>query len=281
MNFHAKPDEIVAHWLHLLALKGEDTCVAKGYARRDARLRKSVGMPALASADFKPPYEDVAALLSATPTEAPAQDREWFQKRWELGEKEAMDLEACAMVKALDELPQTHLLSTEPFYLLCSPALAQSAHAHHPPNKVLCGPETSALWVALQSFAALLGPDLPLEGLSKADRSWVAAHVTVGAWQIALGEEAALPVWAEVLTPYLLPSLERGEQTANKVHQIAEHVLDEPPGETFRIADGLAARMPSRLIRAWRRGYFVPKGFDLEGWLSQKTSIPSGEKAKP
>jgi hypothetical protein len=267
MSFRACSDEIFAHWLHVFALTSNDSSLAKGYARRDARLRKSAAMPSAPTLTMELPFGSVEQLLEATPKDPPDHDGEWFQMRWALGEKEAMDKEGQAMVKAIGELPQIKLFSAEPFRLLCTPALAQSALAHHAPNTVICGPEASPLWVVNQAFAALLAPALPLDGLSKADQAWVAAHVTIGVWRLALAREEDLPVWAELLTPYFLPSLQRSEETAQRVLQIAEHVLDEPPGETSRIADGLARRMPSRLIRAWRRGYFVPPAFDLEGWV--------------
>ena len=66
-----------------------------------------------------------------------------------------------------------------------------------------------------------------------------------------------------------LPLPTHAEAYAQRLRSIAPDSLDQAPGEINRIADGLAARRLARLRRAWRRGFFVPRGIDLAAWVAR------------
>lgn len=240
----------------------------KRYAKDDRRMRtslkqKSPQTPALDAWAGESVYE----LLSTSRTTPEETDHSWFQRRWGGGEREAMEAHVRRVVEEARLVPMGPLGSEDTWTVHASPVMGNTAVAHEPSRQIVVGPRCAGITLAISLVAEKLRPCLDLAGLSPTQQEMVRIH-TAGAALLAIqDEEGALDAWLPELIEAILPRPTEKDAYGEDITIIAESLLDQPPGEIERIAVGLCQRRIPRLLRAWRRGFFVPPGFRLEEWM--------------
>ncbi|MEZ4265363.1 MAG: hypothetical protein R3F39_03205 [Myxococcota bacterium] len=255
----------IANALHVLALTRRHHALASGYAREDARLRSALRQPParLAPDDALRSPED--ALAGALPTLG---DQAWFATRWAAGESEGMAAHAARLAEEANALPHGGLLPADATVLtLVSPALGRAPVSIASPWCAVASPRAPAIALVLSAVAAGLAPALPPLDLEPREAALLQAMLAASAIHIALATDEALDPWLPTIAATWLPAPSDVGIFMATIHRIARQALDQPPGEVDRIASGLAVRRISRLQRAVRRGFFSPRGFDLEAWV--------------
>jgi hypothetical protein len=271
-----------AHGAHLAALAGDDPAlrgISTTYRRADARLRAQAGGPAAPTPEE---LQGVGTVSEAVDLETePTLDATWFATRWDLGEGAAVEEharrgvdEALALSCARSGLIRGP--DGGPVVVLASAALGPEAIAGRTGAAVGIGPRVSGAAVLLEAVGSRLGPAVDAaiasltSSLSPAARRLTVRQTAATALLRAGGDEMD----PEALLGQVIHDLVGGgpPAAADLRARIAElelaRILDQAPGEITRIADGLAGRRADRLHRAWIRGFFVPRGFDLDAWLA-------------
>lgn len=214
-----------------------------------------------------PPNVVSLPQLIAAPDHGGA-DQAWFDHRWMGGERDATRDHAKQLARDLEQLPVGSLAPTTGITVLAALPLSGQAVAAGPPWSVVAGLRCTppVAWLAL--LAARMAPTFSAIDHYE-DRILMGWHAAGAAWLRAVGED-------EILTPYLpdvvqalLPAPGEARPYAASIARLAASHLDQPPGEVTRIAQGLSSRRPMRLLRAWRRGFFLPPGLDLATWLGK------------
>ena len=199
-----------------------------------------------------------------------AWDRQWFDLRWTAGEEEAMKEAAQRIAAEAAEIPHGGLLK-DPWTVVASPVLAGTAVACAVVQRVGIGPRGHGVLAVLTAVAAKLGAALQVEQLEAAERRCLLVHCAASAVLTATDDDEALSSWIAQAVAALLPLPADRDAYSKMVRRIAAECLDQPPGEIERIADGLGRAQATRLLRAWRRGFFVPANFDLRAWCDLNT----------
>ena len=267
MPFEPIYREDLGRALHLAAIAGAEGG-QRGYAREDARLRAAAGSRADAAAaadETADPPTMLGALAEGTSAESA-----WFARRWRLGEADAMSEHATRLARVANAFDEGGLLAGHAAELLASPAVGPRPVATPDPARVALHPRTDGSTAAVSAIAAMLrGAFRDHVGLSPdliEELSW---HCAVTAVLMARGQTEPDDALVASLAAASLPLPTQADAYAERLREIAPASLDQAPGEIGRIADGLAARRFQRLRRAWRRGFFVPRGFDLDAWVAQ------------
>lgn len=193
-------------------------------------------------------------------------DAEWFELRWESGERDGMTEAARQIAQSATPIPTGGLL--EPSWrLITSPVLAGTSAACARVRRVGTGPRAEGLLAVLTAIGVQLRGAMSLEGLNAKERRLVSLHVAASAILRATGDDEALTPWLAHALTFLAPVPSAREGHNAMIRGIAAQALDQPPGEVERISDGLCRGQAQRLHRAWRRGFFIPASFDLDAWL--------------
>lgn len=260
--FQARTERAVAQRAHLLALVGRHFAASPGYRRADERLRRS-----LRSA--LPPLDDLGGVdLAWVAGGGPGDDRDgaWFATRWAGGEEAQTAAAAQRLAAAAAAVPIGGLLATQATEILVAPGLRGEASPLGP-GRVLAGLDTPAILVVLAAIASHLPTGALPAALDEADARDVALHMAGSALVLEPLPSDALDGLLLASTTALLPPQHQGDRLAGLVDRlVALNALDQPPGEIERLTRGLQRRYSDRLHRAWLRGFFVPRGFDLGGW---------------
>ena len=245
-----------------------DARLAQGYARADAQLRRAASVrgalpiapPALSTADD---------ALTVTAEALPADP--WFDQRWSLGEGEAMAAAAARLAGEASAFDHGGLLGPVPAQVIASPAVGPRPLASGTCHLVAAAPRATGAAVAVALIAADLAAEWTgAEALSPAAARLTSWHAAVTAVLMARGLEAPDEEMLAELAEASLPRPAEAAALEAAVRQIGADALDQAPGEIGRIAEGLAGRRLPRLARAWRRGFFVPRGFELLEWVAAR-----------
>ncbi len=196
-------------------------------------------------------------------------DTQWFDLRWDNGEREGMGAAAERVARAADGIPDGGLLG-EPWILIASPVLGGVAAACPVSRRIGVGPHAEGLLAVLTGIGVQLDSVMPMEGLNAQERRHVSLHVAASAILKATGDDEALNPWLAHAITFLLPLAAARESYNAMLRGVAARLFDQPPAEIERISEGLGRGQASRLHRAWRRGFFVPAGFDLDKWVKQR-----------
>lgn len=263
MTWKTETNLSVAHALHRVAWHGADERLAR-YVDADKRLRRAARLELPT-----PPEQGQATVSDAlTADRRVAWDTEWFDIRWENGERDGMRDAAERIAESVSGIPDGGLLG-EPWTLIASPVLRGISAACPIARRVGVGPHAEGIMAVLTAVGVRLSHAMPMEGLNAGERRHVSLHVAATAILRATGDDEALTPWLAHAITFLLP-LAAGRESYNAmIRGVAAQLLDQPPGEVDRISEGLCRGQASRLHRAWRRGFFVPAKFDLDAWVSQ------------
>jgi hypothetical protein len=195
-------------------------------------------------------------------------DAKWFERRWSLGEKESCATQSKRLAEEASALPMGDLLGGTTFQVTASTAIGW-AYGTTTPHVVVAGLRTSGYMVALATIAAKLRPDLPQNNeltpyLRYLAEIHLAATALIRIPAFDSHVEALLTTAGKQLRPF-----KGGEGQARRwIRRIARIYLDQPPGEIGKITAGLHQNRTDRLHRAWSRGFFIPKGFNLTEWMA-------------
>ncbi|MCB9735695.1 MAG: hypothetical protein H6745_24170 [Deltaproteobacteria bacterium] len=246
---------------HLLALLGEHFAVSPGYRRADDRLRARLRLAAPKLADLA--EADLAWVAAGGPGDA-ARDEPWFETRWDGGESARAEADAARLAGDVEDIDLGGLLAGREVDVVVAPALRAEAFPIGP-GRLLAGLDTPGVLVALAAIASWLPADALPRELDAADARDVALHVAGSALVVhAQLRSDALDALLVAATSALLPPQHQGDRLGGLVARlVALDALDQPPGEIERLTRGLQRRYSDRLHRAWQRGFFVPRGFDL------------------
>ncbi|MGM0578954.1 MAG: hypothetical protein ACQEXJ_24745 [Myxococcota bacterium] len=266
MPFRAGTSEIVAHALHLMALAGAPG-TSPAYAKLDRRARK--GSRHARSTTPRTPDASIRDALARR--EAPSEDAGWFHLRWSRGEAEAMGSEARRLAAEAKDVPDAGLLPRATVEVLASTALRFIPFACSEPWRVALGHEAPGALAVLAVLAERMRPAVQVGGLDPLDEHLLRLHAAGTALARALGGVDPAAPWLHAASGGLLESLgsDAGFAYDRWVQRVATTVLDQPPGEVERIAEGFANRRATRLERSWRRGFFLPPRFDLDAWIAE------------
>lgn len=250
--------------MHLVALTQAGPQIhLKRYAREDRRMRSGLKVPPLRDAD-EPVADSIYEVLSGS--WALEADRSWFTRRWDGGEREAMEAHGRRVVEEAGEVTMGSLAAGAPWTVYATPVLGNTAVAHGETRRLAVGPRCVGITACLALVAEQLRPVLTLDVLTPEQQDMVRTHTAGAALLAAQDLEGALDPWLPDLVEAILPRLSEQDDFQATLVAVAEALLDQPPGEIERIAIGLSQRRIPRLLRAWRRGFFVPPGFDLANW---------------
>ena len=203
-------------------------------------------------------------LSSPTPHET---DRAWFERRWTSGERDVMEAHAKRVVEEASSVPMGPLGGEDSWEVFGAPVMGNCALAHGPARRIVVGPRCAGITLCLALVAEQLRPLLKLDALSHTQQEMVRLHVGGAALFEVQDEETALDSWLPDLVEAILPRPSEQDAYQEDVVAVADLLLDQPPGEIERIAIGLSQRRIPRLLRAWRRGFFVPPGFQVTEWV--------------
>ena len=264
MSWTAETNLPVAHALHRVAWRGLDDRLGR-YVDADKRLRKAAG-----KTPPEPPDSGRATASDAlAASERVRWDAEWFDVRWNGGEREAMEAAAQRIVEEARLIPDGGLVS-EGWAVIASPTLAGLSAACPRSKRVGVGPRSEALLAVLTAVGVELGLAMPLHDLNRQERRYLCLQVAASAILEATGDEEALSPWLAHALTFLSPVPSGREAHNAMIRGMAARLLDQPPGEIERISEGLCRAQAPRLHRAWRRGFFVPRDFDLAGWVKTR-----------
>jgi len=274
-RFAPTEDRALAHGVHLLALADGSHAVTPGYARNDARLRASIkARPPALDPTSLPSFADL--LAGAAP---PDLDVAWFDRRWDtVGERESATREAARVAREADETPLGALLGGWTVQLAVATGLRAGAwpRPFDPESRVgavATGPGTPGALAALAAVGARLPLDERVAALLPEDRDQVRLHCAGSVLALELGDGPEMTTLLEAVADALLPPQHQGRRVVEMIERVrAAGLLDQPPGEIERLAQGMARRYPDRLHRAWLRGFFVPRGQDARSWLASLRS---------
>ena len=277
-RFIPSPDEGRCHALHLHGLVSEAPWVQPSYVRRDSDLRRS--RPKTKPAPQAPGYESLDGVLAIDV--ASTIDANWFQFRWSLGESESAKTHAARLADEANQLPVDAFFPEGPIAVTASPVMQWGYGTEE--SVVVAGYLNSGYMVALAAVGAQLRPHLPtFPELTPGMQHRIELHVAASAC-------LRLPAFAdhvdkllETAGGWLRPARGSEKAAQAEIDLMAEICLKQPPGEVGRIASGLYQGRVDRLHRAWERGFFVPKGFDLDEWASSVLGIscPVGKGSVP
>lgn len=252
--------------LHRLGLAGEGFEVTPGYLKAETELRR------VARVRLPPPvaWASVAeALAAAEVPEGASSDRAWYRRRVEAGEGREVGAFA-AKVTAIDTAWRPKVATG----FLVSPAVRVMPCLARAPHEVCGGRPLVVVGPGLAESLGLLGAvalgveavvmDALPEALPAETRHFVVMMVA-GSVLVRRGIDlAALDVLLADTTRVLLPPQHREGVLEKRVRALVKHdLVDQAPGEIERMIHGLARRRADRLLRAWQRGFFVPRGLDL------------------
>ncbi len=266
MPFEPAQQEHLARALHLAAVAGA-LGGQPGYGREDARLRAAAGVsPDPTRSEADPPGSIADALVETDPPPSA-----WFEQRWRLGEADAMAEHGSRLAAEANGFDDGGLLGARRVELIASPAVAPRPTAVISAlTRVAVHPRAHGATACVAVIAATLRraftAELPRSPDMAAELAW---HCAVSAVLRARDQDEADDALVATLSAASLPLPTHAEAYAQRLRSIAPDSLDQAPGEINRIADGLAARRLARLRRAWRRGFFVPRGFDLAAWVAR------------
>lgn len=265
MTFVPFVSEAVAHSLHVLCHLEPTEPLNPAYVKADRRLRRGGRAPR----PYRIPGPPAVSVRSALHASAPPEiDQDWFRLRWLAGEEAALLEHATRLAADANAVESRGLLPKEEVRIVASPAISRRGIAIADPWIVAIHPRAAGESVVLATLAERLGPALPELGLQAADARLLHLHVAGTALLAAGGEPEEVPGWLVRAAEDLLPAPAEAAVTVDRVARVARIALDQPPGEIERIASGLADRSATRLHRAWRRRFFVPPGWDLDGWIA-------------
>ncbi|MDP6944314.1 MAG: hypothetical protein QF464_09215, partial [Myxococcota bacterium] len=228
----------MAQTLHVAALAG---LVGPGYARRDAQLRRS------ASVDPAELGETPAGLEAALATAARTDvcpwshlDTSWFERRWAMGESDAVLAQSMALASELDTLELPGLVSPGTG-VQASAAVGARPVATSAPPMVVAAPKTCSRAIAVAVVGERLRAEIPAGSLDLEDHRWMAEWVACTVIREVVGE-AAFTEWVPGLMTHLVSEHRRAAAVEDQVRRIARAHLDQPPGEIERVAVGLGRR---------------------------------------
>jgi len=296
--YRATVDPALAYRAHLAALAESLFAASPGYRRADARLRagrrpgRSVGTDPRVAAEApvglaelldpegagRPaPAEAGSGAASGAPGERgegpPSADAAWFEARWSGWDAEACRAEAGRLAAEASRVATHHLLSGCEVEVIVATGLRRGAWAALVSEgrlRLAAGPQTPGIAAALAAVAARLPLGATLGGLSE-EHAWLTRLHVAGSALVALPRASEdLDALLEAAAAELLPPQHQSERLGQLVTALREgDLLDQPPGEIERLTRGMQRRRVDRLHRAWQRGFFVPRGFDLEAWLER------------
>lgn len=178
-----------------------------------------------------------------------------------------MEAHAKRVVEEASSVPMGPLGGKDSWEVFGTPVMGNCALAHGPSQRVIVGPRCAGITLCLALVAEQVRPLLRLDALSPRQQDMVRLHVGGAALFAAQDQETALDSWLPDLVEAILPRPSEKDSYQGDVVAVADLLLDQPPGEIERIAIGLSQRRIPRLLRAWRRGFFVPPGFHVEQWV--------------
>ena len=260
-RFYPKARRELCQLAHTAALQESAPYALPAYRKRDRDLRKR----AFFKIKIEPSAFESDLVDQLHLTAAPPDDGGWFEKRWALGEEKAVHEASERIAKEAEQLGTFGLNLLEQYEVTASAAIRYSL-ASGP--TILVTMQGSAYHVLLAGIAAKARPFLTLSDLSHFDRHVLELH-------IASTILIACKDFSEHVDPLLhhvgrdlLPQPGSEGIAQAQLQRLAETVLEQPHGEVERIASGMHQGRTDRLHRAWSRGFFLPRGVDLDQLLA-------------
>ena len=259
--FHPKASRELCQLAHTAALQESAPYALPAYRKRDRDLKRR----AYFKGKIDPTARDSDLMDQLHGTIPPPDDGGWFEKRWMLGEDEAVRETSERIAKDANELGTFGLNLLEQYELTASAAIRYSLASE---STILVSMKGSAYHVLLAGIAAKARPLLALSDLSYFDRHVLELHVA-STILIACNEFSEhVDQLLHHVGRDLLPQPGSEGIAQAQLQRLAETVLEQPHGEVERIASGMHQGRTDRLHRAWSRGFFLPRGVNLEQLLA-------------